>query len=144
MMIDPADREDYDPHAELLTWEVLPMYFCGKCGVNARVSPGLGPNQKWACHVCLNVTTDLMQFERIAPVGPKIDIAAALAKLEEIVCTGGCDAGVVFMTDHGTTHREVVNGKSIQVYDHEYFSPLGDALIELYKILGGTVDVDQN
>lgn len=238
-MLDPADLPDVDPHEILSNWEILPMYFCPKCGVNARVSPGKGPKQKWACHVCLNVTTDLMQFERIGqkdkavvfrvrlftnvslkneelcickdveiPVQPVIgmglmlehpigliyrveaiswnepagiaevtfedvdfsgtefqrsdilvngwfldefthgspdssntvDIAAAIAKLEEIVCTEGCDAGVVLLSEEGPTHQEVWDGKPVRVYDHEYFSPLGDALIALYKILKGESD----
>lgn len=49
--------------------------------------------------------------------------------LGEAVCTEGCDKGVVMLSQDGPTHPETINGKTIQVYDHEYFSPLGDALI---------------
>ena len=59
------------------------------------------------------------------------------AKLENIVCTVEPDAGVVLLSEHGTTHEEVWNGKTVQVYDHEYFSPLGDALMEVWKLAKG-------
>ena len=60
----------------------------------------------------------------------------ALQLLEEIVVTEGCDTGVVLLSDHGTTHKEMdTDGKVIEVYDLEYFSPLGNALIRLHKIL---------
>jgi hypothetical protein len=61
-------------------------------------------------------------------------LAAVRAKLEEIVCTEGCDAGVVMLSQDGPTHPEVIKGVALQVYDHEYFSPLGDALIEVWKM----------
>lgn len=48
-----------------------------------------------------------------------------------------CDAGVVLLSVDGPTHTEIHNGQPIQVYDHAYFSPLGDALIELYQLAGG-------
>jgi hypothetical protein len=55
------------------------------------------------------------------------------AKLEEAVCTEGCDKGVVLLSEHGPTHEELWDGKPVQVYDHEYFSPLGDALIAAWE-----------
>lgn len=55
-------------------------------------------------------------------------------KLERIVVTEGEDAGVVLLSQEGPTHPEVVGGRIVQVYDHEYFSPLGDALMELWKL----------
>lgn len=61
-------------------------------------------------------------------------------KLESIVVTKGEDAGLVLLSQDGPTHPEKHGGETIQVYDHEYFSPLGDALIELYKIAGGSVE----
>lgn len=56
------------------------------------------------------------------------------SKLESIVCTEGEDSGVVLLSYDGPTHTEIINGRPVQVYDHEYFSPLGDALMELYKL----------
>lgn len=51
-------------------------------------------------------------------------------QLGAIVCTEGIDAGVVLLSHEGPTHFDPeVN---MQVYDHEYFSPLGDALIALH------------
>jgi hypothetical protein len=56
-------------------------------------------------------------------------------RLEAIVCTDGCDRGVVLLSQDGPTHTEIVNGRPAQVYDHVNFSPLGDALIELYDFV---------
>lgn len=54
-------------------------------------------------------------------------------KLQEIVCTEGCDRGVVMLSQDGPTHYDAE--AKCQVYDHENFSPLGDALIELYDMV---------
>lgn len=61
-------------------------------------------------------------------------IAAIRAKLEEIVCTIDPDKGVVLLSQDGPCHEEIWDGKPVQVYNHEHFSPLGDALIELWKM----------
>lgn len=54
---------------------------------------------------------------------------AAIDCLKRIVCTEEPDAGVVLLSNDGPcTFHEGVG----QVYDHEYFSPLGDALMELH------------
>lgn len=60
-------------------------------------------------------------------------ISIARNQLEMIVCTEGCDAGVVLLSQDGPTHYDAE--AKCQVYDHEYFSPLGDALIALHKKL---------
>jgi hypothetical protein len=70
-------------------------------------------------------------------IAREAQIAAIRAKLSEIVCTEGCDAGVVMLSQDGPTHPETHGGRTIQVYDHEYFSPLGDALMEAWKMAGG-------
>lgn len=54
--------------------------------------------------------------------------------LEEAVCTVEPDKGVILLSDDGLTHTETHGGKEIQVYDHQYFSPLGDALIEAWRL----------
>ena len=59
-------------------------------------------------------------------------------KLESIVCTKKPDDGVVLLSYEGTTTYDPE--LKIQVYDHDHFSPLGDALIELYELAGGTVE----
>lgn len=73
-------------------------------------------------------------------------IAKLLTVIEEtrealtgIVCTVQPDAGVVLLSQEGPTHLEEWNGKPVSVYDHEYFSPLGDALISLYLKTGGEI-----
>lgn len=65
-------------------------------------------------------------------------VAKAKELLEKIVCTEGEDAGVIWLSDHSPTHAHTLaNGRTIRVYDHEYFSPLGDALVGLWKVLNG-------
>lgn len=64
-------------------------------------------------------------------------ITAIRTKLESIVCTEGCDRGVIYLSNEGPTHTEVIDGKPCEVYNHENFSPLGDALIELYELTNG-------
>lgn len=64
----------------------------------------------------------------------RVQLARVRAVLEGIVCTEGVDKGVVMLSDHGPTHPVIVGEKTIQVYDHEYFSPLGDALIAAWKL----------
>ena len=63
------------------------------------------------------------------------DYETILRKLEEIVCTKGCDAGVILLSGESTTHYVCSGERTIQVYDHPYFSPLGCALIDLYRCL---------
>lgn len=53
--------------------------------------------------------------------------------LETAVVTEGCDKGVVLLSYEGSTHPEEVAGRVVQVYDHEFFSPLGDALIAAWE-----------
>lgn len=59
-------------------------------------------------------------------------------KLECVVCTKHPDDGVVLLSEHGPTTYDPE--LKIQVYDHDHFSPLGDALIELYELAGGKVE----
>lgn len=65
------------------------------------------------------------------------NLAAIRAKLEEIVCTAEPDDGVVLLSSDGPCHYDTE--RNCQVYDHSFFSPLGDALIELYRLAGGEV-----
>ena len=67
-----------------------------------------------------------------------IDIDAELAKYEaatplDIVCTEPPDDGVILLSEESPCHPDPVTG--IATYDHAHFSPLGDALIELWSIL---------
>jgi len=56
-----------------------------------------------------------------------------IEKMKKIVCTEGVDKGVVFLSDHGPTKYD--SELKANVYVHEYFSPLGDALIEVYEMI---------
>ena len=60
-------------------------------------------------------------------------------KLEEIVVTDGVDKGVILLSQDGPTHYD--KELKCQVYDHEHFSPLGDALIELYDMIQKLTEV---
>lgn len=62
-------------------------------------------------------------------------IARVRELLGKIVVTEGCDAGVVLLSYDGPTHAEEYGGNKVTVYDHEYFSPLGDALMEIHQEL---------
>jgi len=66
----------------------------------------------------------------------------ACEQLKHIVCTEGEDAGVILLDHEGSTHPKEINGRTVQVYDHDYFSPLGDALIHLYETLHSQKDGD--
>jgi hypothetical protein len=76
----------------------------------------------------------------MTPSQIKADLAMALARLERIVCVVPPDAGVVLLSQDGTTHIDWIDGRWATVYDHEYFSPLGDELIALHKQLQETMD----
>lgn len=55
--------------------------------------------------------------------------------LESAVCTKEPDKGVIWLSQDGPTHPERLDdGRTLQVYDHEYFSPLGDALIAAWEL----------
>jgi hypothetical protein len=66
-------------------------------------------------------------------------------ELQKVVCTEEPDAGVVLLSSDGPTHPYTIpyeeassekpepHDKTIQVYDHYYFSPLGDALMKIYN-----------
>lgn len=60
-----------------------------------------------------------------------------LADLESIVCTEGCDSGIIMISDESPTHKDD-EGRS--VYDYEHFSPLGDALVALHRKLAAIVE----
>lgn len=71
-----------------------------------------------------------LAFEKGRQIG---NVDAMLAKINEIVVTEGIDKGVVLLSQEGPTHYDTE--LKVQVYDHENFSPLGDALIELHDMI---------
>ena len=62
-------------------------------------------------------------------------LAAADSVLHEIVCTEPPDDGVVLLSNESTCHLNTEH--NCQEYDHVHFSPLGDALMKLYRTLKG-------
>jgi len=59
-------------------------------------------------------------------------IHAIRTALEEIVVPDGIDAGVILLSDASPTKYDPE--AKCQVYLHENFSPLGDALVALHKL----------
>jgi hypothetical protein len=72
----------------------------------------------------------LLQAEN-AKLRDRIDKADS--HLYSIVEIGGSDQGVIYLSCEGTCHTE----DGCRVYDHDNFSELGDALIELHNLLKG-------
>lgn len=68
---------------------------------------------------------------------PEERLTAIREKLKDVVCTVEPDAGVVLLSQEGPCHYD--EAARCQVYDHEYFSELGTALIELFKLAGGEI-----
>ncbi len=67
----------------------------------------------------------------------KARVERAQKALESIVVTEGCDAGVVLLSADNSPKTFDKQSQS-WVYDLEYFSPLGEALMTLYKNLNGS------
>ncbi len=61
------------------------------------------------------------------------EVEALLTKLQTIVCHDGCDAGVVLLDQEGRTTWS--DEHQCEVYDLEFFSPLGQALMELHQMI---------
>lgn len=68
---------------------------------------------------------------RIKPMGSKI--SAIRDKLKEIIVTEGVDAGVILLSQESPTYFDKT--LNCQVYKHLHFSPLGDALVELSRLV---------
>jgi hypothetical protein len=70
-----------------------------------------------------------------------------LELLQKIVVTEGEDEGVVLLSNDGPCHPETDPRdptQTMQVYDHYFFSPLGDALIRLHrKLIGKEMPFDE-
>ena len=81
----------------------------------------------------------LLHSERdLTEAQDRLDVIAD--KLEHIVCVHDPDRGVVLLSQEGPTHIEYYDTRKYTVYDHEHFSPLGDALIEVYTLAKGGTD----
>jgi hypothetical protein len=63
------------------------------------------------------------------------DLLAIREAIDEIVISEGEDAGVILMSSESPTHYS--EEAKCQVYDHENFSPLGDALVALARLARG-------
>lgn len=63
-------------------------------------------------------------------------LTAARTQLETIVCTEPPDDGVILISDEATFHADPDTG--VSTYNNVHFTPLGDALMELWRILNGS------
>lgn len=61
-------------------------------------------------------------------------LASIREKLEQIVCVKEPDAGVVLLSSDSPMHETIIDGKRYQTYSMDHFSPLGDALIEVWQL----------
>lgn len=52
--------------------------------------------------------------------------------VETVVCTVGEDKGVILLSEYGATKYD--EELKCQVYIHEHFSPLGDAMIAIHEM----------
>lgn len=59
-------------------------------------------------------------------------LAMIRSKIEDAVCTEGCDKGVVMLSQDGPVIYD--EDLKIDIYVYEYFSPLGTALIEIHNL----------
>jgi hypothetical protein len=59
-------------------------------------------------------------------------LSAIREAIDKIVVTEGQDAGVILLSDDSPTHFDPE--AKCQVYEHENFSPLGDALVALARL----------
>lgn len=59
-------------------------------------------------------------------------IAEMRLKIEKIVCTDEIDRGVILLSSESATHYD--KESKCLVYDDEYFSELGRAMVELWKM----------
>lgn len=62
-------------------------------------------------------------------------LSAVRDALDKIVVTEGQDAGVILLSAESPIHYDAK--RKCQVYEYENFSPLGDALIALSKLITG-------
>ena len=87
---------------------------------------------------CIGTADEIMRL-RLAIQETEQQLAAVRTKIEQIVCTDERDAGVILLSSDSPTHPEVRYSErkgvqTVQVNDHAFFSPLGDALIELWEM----------
>lgn len=134
-----ADAQPCGHHVSLLSKSVESDYtFCQLCEARHMMRDS---ETAWKATIA---ERDLLQ-SRLAELAAENERLKSNAKeiatrLTEIVITEGEDAGVVLLSQDGTTHYdESVKG---QVYDHNYFSPLGDALMNLWRLASTEVHAD--
>lgn len=73
---------------------------------------------RWTCHGCCKRLLEAV-----------IDVRESIHK---IVVVKGDDSGVVLLSDEGSTKFD--EQLQAHIYEHEHFSPLGDALVALHHM----------
>lgn len=69
----------------------------------------------------------------IADMTPEQKLEAIKSKLNAIMDTEGEDAGVIMLDAQGSCKWDA--DLKCNVYKNRYFSPLGDALMEIYELV---------
>lgn len=131
-----ALRKQHDAHAEECQWIRKKL----NLPADAQFVRGMGQTLAGSMHVVCDHAHGYMTYIKAYRCNDKqgeiarltVQLATIRRKLEEIVCTLEPDKGVVMLSYEGPTHYDAELG--CQVYDHENFSPLGDALIELHDL----------
>lgn len=83
-------------------------------------------------------------FRREGEAAKRVDdlqrrLDAIRKALDEIVISEGQDAGVILLSSESPTHYDPE--AKCQVYEHEFFSPLGDALVSVARLAAESVSV---
>ena len=69
-------------------------------------------------------------------------LGEAISDLEKIVCVVPPDDGVILLSNDSPTHYDPET--NCQVYEHQHFSPLGDALVALHEHLSSMLYPKEN
>lgn len=101
------------------------------CMLCAHVKPWGVFHEPTGAAVCRECRDGARLAPQLASLEAKI--LAAREILATIVCTEHPDDGVVLLSNDGPCHWD--EELKCQVYDHDHFSPLGDALMKLWKEL---------
>ena len=86
-------------------------------------------------HEWLNVSLGEIAVEarRLYEAAHKRQLAEAREALDQIVVSEGEDAGVILLSSNSPGDYDPE--RKVYVYRHEFFSPLGDALVKLARSL---------
>lgn len=106
-----------------------------RCEKHNRELVALPTHQACGCPECL---ADERSAAEQSAAALRERLAAVEAQVRKIVCVEEPDRGVVLLSDDSPTHYDKEH--NCLVYDHENFSPLGDALVKLHDALKAALE----